>query len=164
MAIFDCLVLYYSSFGIVGLLHCLVQISVLQVWHSVGKDRQPLRKQYLEAILPPFVAILRRWRPLLAGIHELATADGLNPLTVDDRALAADALPIEVFRTFLAITILNVLKILLSLFLSEQREIVSMQCYLFLIKREKKVFPILFQKCHSLSEDLIVVLQARCLV
>lgn len=66
------------------------------MWHAIGKDRNPLRKQYLEAIVPPFVAILRRWRPLLAGIHELATADGLNPLVVDDRALAADALPVEV--------------------------------------------------------------------
>ncbi|XVF33458.1 hypothetical protein REPUB_Repub17cG0170100 [Reevesia pubescens] len=66
-----------------------------EVWHAVGRDRKPLRKQYLEAIVPPFVAVLRRWRPLLAGIHELATADGLNPLTVDDRALAADALPLE---------------------------------------------------------------------
>ncbi|GAB4844399.1 BEACH domain-containing protein C2 [Ancistrocladus abbreviatus] len=66
-----------------------------EVWHAVGKDRNPLRKKYLEAILPPFVAVLRRWRPLLAGIHELATADGLNPLVVDDRALAADALPVE---------------------------------------------------------------------
>lgn len=69
---------------------------MLQVWHAIGKDRSPLRKQYLETILPPFVAVLRRWRPLLAGIHELATADGINPLVVDDRALAADALPIEV--------------------------------------------------------------------
>ena len=68
----------------------------MQVWHAVSRDRKPLRKQYLEAILPPFVAILRRWRPLLAGIHELATADGLNPLIIDDRTLAADALPIEV--------------------------------------------------------------------
>ncbi|KAB2002811.1 hypothetical protein ES319_D11G090400v1 [Gossypium barbadense] len=66
-----------------------------EVWHAVGRDRKPLRKQYLEAIVPPFVAVLRRWRPLLAGIHELATADGLNPLNVDDRALAADALPLE---------------------------------------------------------------------
>ncbi|KAL0379627.1 UNVERIFIED_CONTAM: BEACH domain-containing protein C2 [Sesamum angustifolium] len=66
-----------------------------EVWHAIAKDRSPLRKQYLEAILPPFVAILRRWRPLLAGIHELATADGINPLIVDDRALAADALPVE---------------------------------------------------------------------
>ncbi|KAI9382029.1 hypothetical protein POPTR_014G072600v4 [Populus trichocarpa] len=66
-----------------------------EVWHAVGRERKPLRKQYLEGILPPFVAMLRRWRPLLAGIHELATADGLNPLVVDDRALAADALPIE---------------------------------------------------------------------
>ncbi|XVF22675.1 hypothetical protein REPUB_Repub12eG0191500 [Reevesia pubescens] len=66
-----------------------------EVWHAVGRDRKPLRKQYLEAIVPPFVAVLRRWRPLLAGIHELATTDGLNPLTVDDRALAADALPLE---------------------------------------------------------------------
>ncbi|KAL1219198.1 BEACH domain-containing protein C2 [Cardamine amara subsp. amara] len=66
-----------------------------EVWNAVSRDRKPLRKQYLEAILPPFVAILRRWRPLLAGIHELATGDGLNPLVVDDRALAADALPIE---------------------------------------------------------------------
>ncbi|GMH17239.1 hypothetical protein Nepgr_019080 [Nepenthes gracilis] len=66
-----------------------------EVWHAVDKDRNLLRKKYLEAILPPFVAVLRRWRPLLAGIHELAIADGLNPLVVDDRALAADALPIE---------------------------------------------------------------------
>lgn len=66
-----------------------------EVYHAVGRDRTPLRKQYLEAILPPFVAVLRRWRPLLAGIHELATADGLNPLVLDDRALAADALPVE---------------------------------------------------------------------
>ncbi|XP_021904492.1 BEACH domain-containing protein C2 [Carica papaya] len=66
-----------------------------EIWHAVGRDRKPLRKQYLEAIMPPFVAVLRRWRPILAGIHELATADGLNPLKVDDRALAADALPLE---------------------------------------------------------------------
>ncbi|OAY49278.1 BEACH domain-containing protein C2 isoform X3 [Manihot esculenta] len=66
-----------------------------EVWHAVSRDRKPIRKQYLEAILPPFVAVLRRWRPILAGIHELATADGLNPLAVDDRALAADALPLE---------------------------------------------------------------------
>ncbi|XP_051143997.1 BEACH domain-containing protein C2-like isoform X2 [Andrographis paniculata] len=66
-----------------------------EVWHAIGRDRVPLRKQYLEAIIPPFVAVLRRWRPLLAGIHELATADGINPLVVDDHALAADALPVE---------------------------------------------------------------------
>lgn len=70
--------------------------SYVQVWHAIGKYRTPLRKQYLEAILPPFVAVLRRWRPLLAGIHELSTADGVNPLVLEDRALAADALPIEV--------------------------------------------------------------------
>ncbi|XP_057435514.1 BEACH domain-containing protein C2 isoform X2 [Lotus japonicus] len=66
-----------------------------EVYHAVSRDQKPLRKQYLEAILPPFVAVLRRWRPLLAGIHELATGDGLNPLIADDRALAADSLPIE---------------------------------------------------------------------
>lgn len=69
---------------------------MLQVWHAVGRDRKPLRKQYLEAIVPPFVAVLRRWRPVLAGIHDLATPDGLNPLTVDNRILAADAPPLEV--------------------------------------------------------------------
>lgn len=36
----------------------------------------------------------------MAGIHELATADGMNPLVVDDRALAADALPVEVAEIF----------------------------------------------------------------
>ncbi|KAK4741294.1 hypothetical protein SAY87_024882 [Trapa incisa] len=66
-----------------------------EVWHAVSKDRKPLRKQYLEAIVPPFVAVLRRWRPLLANIHELATPDGLNPLVLDDCALATDSLPIE---------------------------------------------------------------------
>ncbi|RDX91196.1 BEACH domain-containing protein C2, partial [Mucuna pruriens] len=75
------------------LVACCVLYS--EVYHAVSRDQKPLRKQYLEAILPPFVAVLRRWRPLLAGIHELATADGLNPLIAEDRALAADSLPIE---------------------------------------------------------------------
>ncbi|KAG5092530.1 hypothetical protein JHK82_051308 [Glycine max] len=75
------------------LVACCVLYS--EVYHAVSRDQKPLRKQYLEAILPPFVAVLRRWRPLLAGIHELATADGSNPLIADDRALAADSLPIE---------------------------------------------------------------------
>lgn len=66
-----------------------------EVWHAIGRDRKPLRKQYVEAIVPPFVAILRRWRPLLAGIHEFTSSDGQNPLIVDDRALAADLLPLE---------------------------------------------------------------------
>lgn len=120
----------------------------------MSKDRNPLRKQYLEAILPPFVAILRRWRPLLAGIHELATADGLNPLTVDDRALAADALPIEVFRTFLVIT---VLRCYVPCFF-QNKEILSMKCYQF------QRFPIFLLKFRSLWEYLIVALQARCLI
>ena len=89
-----------------GSLCCfLVKIAcLLQVWHAVSRDRIPLRKQYLETILPPFVALLRRWRPLLAGIYELATADGLNPLVLEDRALAADALPIEVAELTSAIS------------------------------------------------------------
>ncbi|KAG8065669.1 hypothetical protein GUJ93_ZPchr0004g38461, partial [Zizania palustris] len=75
----------------------LVASSILysEVWHAIGRDRIPLRKQYIELVLPPFIAILRRWRPLLAGIHELTSSDGQNPLIADDRALAADALPIE---------------------------------------------------------------------
>ncbi|VAH35372.1 unnamed protein product [Triticum turgidum subsp. durum] len=75
----------------------LVASSILysEVWHAIGRDRSPLRKQYIELILPPFIAILRRWRPLLAGVHELTSYDGRNPLIADDRALAADALPIE---------------------------------------------------------------------
>ncbi|XP_068488432.1 BEACH domain-containing protein C2 isoform X2 [Phaseolus vulgaris] len=75
------------------LVACCVLYS--EVYHAVSRDQKPLRKQYLEAILPPFVGVLRRWRPVLAAIHELATADGLNPLIADDRALAADSLPIE---------------------------------------------------------------------
>ncbi|CAN1188896.1 BEACH domain-containing protein C2 [Linum perenne] len=66
-----------------------------EVWHAIGRDKKPLRKVYLESILPPFVAVLRRWRPILAGIHDLHTADGLNPLALDDPALAADLLPVE---------------------------------------------------------------------
>lgn len=52
--------------------------------------------------MPPFVAILRRWRPLLAGIHEFTSSDGQNPLIVDDRALAADLLPLEVLNSLFA--------------------------------------------------------------
>ncbi|KAK2407273.1 WD-40 repeat family protein / beige protein [Trifolium repens] len=66
-----------------------------EVYHAVSIDRKPLRKKYLEAILPPFAAVLRKWRPLLAGIHELATADGLNPLNVEDNILAVEIEPVE---------------------------------------------------------------------
>lgn len=66
-----------------------------EVWHAVSKERVILRKQYLEAIIPPYIAILRRWRPLLAGIHEFTSPDGLNPLFSDDHALASDTMPIE---------------------------------------------------------------------
>ena len=59
---------------------------------------KPLRKHYLETILPPFTALLKRWRPLLCGIHGLTDFNGLNPLPVDDRALAADALSLEVCK------------------------------------------------------------------
>ncbi|KAI4356836.1 hypothetical protein L6164_000823 [Bauhinia variegata] len=75
----------------------LVASSVLysEVYHAVDKDQKPLRKHYLEAILPPFVAVLRRWRSHLFKIHELISPDCSNPLTLDERALAADVLPIE---------------------------------------------------------------------
>ncbi|XP_047154889.1 BEACH domain-containing protein C2-like, partial [Vigna umbellata] len=66
-----------------------------EVYHAVSIDRKLLRKKYVEAIIPPFIAVLRRWRPLLAGIHELAAADGLNPLTVEDHELAAYAESVE---------------------------------------------------------------------
>lgn len=76
----------------------------MQVWHAIGKDKRPLRKEYLEVIVPPFVAVLRRWRPLLAGVNGLATADGLNPLIADDRVLATDASPTEVSECVLFYT------------------------------------------------------------
>ncbi|XP_071714690.1 BEACH domain-containing protein C2-like [Rutidosis leptorrhynchoides] len=66
-----------------------------EVWHAVSRDRLPLRKQYLEAIVPPLVAVIRRWRPLLAKIPELTPPDGYNPLSADDPALDADATPME---------------------------------------------------------------------
>jgi hypothetical protein len=62
----------------------------------VSEDRKVLRKRYLETILPPFAALLRRWRPLLSGIHELTDSQGQSPLAVEDRPLATDALPLEV--------------------------------------------------------------------
>lgn len=37
----------------------------------------------------------------MAGIHELAPPDGSNPLKVDDHALAADTVPIEVIEASL---------------------------------------------------------------
>ncbi|PWA68195.1 BEACH domain-containing protein [Artemisia annua] len=66
-----------------------------QVWQAVSPERFPLRKQYLEAIVPPLVAVIRRWRPLLAKIYEISPPDGLNPLDVDDPALDPEATPIE---------------------------------------------------------------------
>ncbi len=66
------------------------------MWHAVSDDRKVLRKQYVETILPPFAALLRRWRPLLSGIHELTDSQGQSPLAVEDRPLATDAPPLEV--------------------------------------------------------------------
>jgi len=68
----------------------------VQVWHAVNCDKEVLRKQYVETIIPPFAALLRRWRPLLSGIHEFTDAEGRSPLAVEDRPLAVDAPPIEV--------------------------------------------------------------------
>ncbi|BAS80158.1 Os02g0663300 [Oryza sativa Japonica Group] len=75
----------------------LVASSIIysEVWHAVSSDRKPLRKKYVGLIMPPFVAVLKRYRSVLAGIHELTSSDGQNPLVVDDCALAADTLPIE---------------------------------------------------------------------
>lgn len=72
-----------------------------QVWHAVNDDKKVLRKQYLETIVPPFAALLRRWRPLLSGIHEFTDAEGQSPLAVEDRPLAVDAPPLEVFLPFI---------------------------------------------------------------
>uniref|UniRef100_A0A0D9VJ66 BEACH domain-containing protein n=1 Tax=Leersia perrieri TaxID=77586 RepID=A0A0D9VJ66_9ORYZ len=75
----------------------LVASSIIysEVWHAVSSDRKPLRKKYVGLIMPPFVAVLKRYRSVLAGIHELTSSDLQNPLVVDDSALAADTLPIE---------------------------------------------------------------------
>lgn len=70
--------------------------SHVQVWQSVSEDRDVLRKQYVKTIVPPFAALLRRWRPLLSGIHELTDSQGQSPLAVEDRPLATDVHPLEV--------------------------------------------------------------------
>ena len=55
-----------------------------------------MRKKYVRLIMPPFAAVLKRYRSVLAGIHELTSPDGENPLVVDDWSSAADASPVEV--------------------------------------------------------------------
>nr|TKW40771.1 hypothetical protein SEVIR_1G267900v2 [Setaria viridis] len=76
----------------------LVASSILysELWHAVSSDRKPLRKKYVGLIMPPFVAFLKRYRSILAGIHELTSPDAQNPLAVDDWASAADTSPVEV--------------------------------------------------------------------
>jgi hypothetical protein len=74
------------------------------VWHASGTDGHPLRRHFLEAILPPFTALLRRWRPLLSGIHGLTDWEGRSPLSFEDRALANDAMPLEAAVALLAPT------------------------------------------------------------
>lgn len=64
----------------------------------VSADGKTLHKHYLETILPPFIAILKCWRMLLLGIHELTNPNGLNPLLVDDHGLATDSLPLQVCK------------------------------------------------------------------
>ncbi|KAJ0819058.1 putative transcription factor WD40-like family [Helianthus annuus] len=66
-----------------------------EVWHAISQNRVPLRKQYLEAVVPPLVEVLQRWGPLLAKIYELSPPDGLNPLAVKDPALDPESTTLE---------------------------------------------------------------------
>lgn len=50
--------------------------------------------------MPPYAAVLKRYRSVLATIHELTSSDIENPLLVDDCASAVDASPIEVTVDF----------------------------------------------------------------
>eukprot|EP00850_Spirogloea_muscicola_P008241 SM000043S15869 [mRNA] locus=s43:763446:778532:+ [translate_table: standard] len=70
-------------------------IMYTEVWHAIAKDGRVLRKQLVEAIVPPLTALLRRWRPMLSGMHEFTDSEGCSPLALEDRALATDALPCE---------------------------------------------------------------------
>eukprot|EP00850_Spirogloea_muscicola_P020769 SM000226S07410 [mRNA] locus=s226:160492:175617:+ [translate_table: standard] len=70
-------------------------IMYTEVWHAIAKDGKVLRKQLVEAIVPPLTALLRRWRPMLSGMHEFTDLEGCSPLALEDRALATDALPCE---------------------------------------------------------------------
>ncbi|AQK73327.1 BEACH domain-containing protein C2 [Zea mays] len=76
----------------------LVASSILysELWHAVSSDRKPVRKKYVGLIMPPFVAVLKRYRSVLAGIHELTCPDVQNPLLIDDWASTADTSPVEV--------------------------------------------------------------------
>ncbi|PUZ76936.1 hypothetical protein GQ55_1G330200 [Panicum hallii var. hallii] len=76
----------------------LVASSIIysELWHAVSSDRKPLRKKYVGLIMPPFGAVVKRYRSVLAGIHELTSPDGENPLVVDDWSSAADTSPVEV--------------------------------------------------------------------
>ncbi|PVH66753.1 hypothetical protein PAHAL_1G337700 [Panicum hallii] len=76
----------------------LVASSIIysELWHAVSSDRKPLRKKYVGLIMPPFAAVVKRYRSVLAGIHELTSPDGENPLVVDDWSSAADTSPVEV--------------------------------------------------------------------
>lgn len=57
----------------------------------------------METIFPPFTALLRRWRPLLSGTHELTDADGQSPLSVEDRSIDSNTLPLEVCHVLYSI-------------------------------------------------------------
>eukprot|EP00850_Spirogloea_muscicola_P006613 SM000031S11622 [mRNA] locus=s31:702958:718064:- [translate_table: standard] len=70
-------------------------IMYTEVWHAIAKDGKVLRTQLVEAIVPPLTALLRRWRPMLSGMHEFTNSEGCSPLALEDRALATDALPCE---------------------------------------------------------------------
>ncbi|GBG78164.1 hypothetical protein CBR_g26196 [Chara braunii] len=70
-------------------------IMYTEVWHAVSVEHEPIRRQYLELLLPPFAHLLRRWRPLLAGIHGLTDYEGQSPIAFEDKALSTDVTPLE---------------------------------------------------------------------
>lgn len=50
--------------------------------------------------MPPLVAVIRRWHPLLVKIYELSPPEGLIPIAFNDPALDAETTPIEVCLNF----------------------------------------------------------------
>ncbi|GJP50837.1 hypothetical protein CLOM_g9994 [Closterium sp. NIES-68] len=86
--------------------NCALSVAAIlhtEIIHSIGHDGTILRPTFLSLLLPPFTALLRKWRPALRCLRLLSDHTGASPLSdPNNPALATDATPSEAALAFLS--------------------------------------------------------------
>ncbi|CAI5465684.1 unnamed protein product, partial [Closterium sp. Yama58-4] len=86
--------------------NCALSVAAIlhtEIIHSIDRDRTILRPTFVALLLPPFTALLRKWRPALRCLRLLSDHTGASPFSdPHNPALATDASPTDAALAFLS--------------------------------------------------------------